>query len=138
MKTTRTALLSALALSPVVLFAQLQSDAEALDQMRYDVKYLASDQLEGREAGTPGEKLAADYVAAKFGNVGLVPFGDSASYLQAFTFQADPFLGQFAADRPFAIEAGRGLRSAPLLCARCRAGQAFEGRVRDRCTKSWP
>jgi len=93
METTRTALLSLLALLPAVLFAQLQSDADALDQMRYDVKYLSSDQLEGREAGTAGEKLAADYVAAKFGNVGLVPFGDSASYLQAFNFQADPFLG---------------------------------------------
>ena len=93
MEPVRIALLSALAISPVLLFAQLQSDVDALDQMRYDVKYLSSDLLEGREAGTPGEKLAADYVAAKFGNVGLVPYGDSASYLQAFTFQADPFLG---------------------------------------------
>ena len=93
MEPARTALLSALALTPALLFAQLQSDADALDQMRYDVKYLSSDLLEGREAGTPGEKLAADYVAAKFGNVGLMPYGDSASYLQAFTFQAEPFLG---------------------------------------------
>ncbi|MBK9176331.1 MAG: M28 family peptidase [Flavobacteriales bacterium] len=74
--------------------AQLQSDAEALEQMRYDVKYLASDLLEGREAGTPGERLAVDYIAAKYGNVGLMPYGDDATYLQAFTFNADPKLGE--------------------------------------------
>ncbi|HMC98013.1 MAG TPA: hypothetical protein VKG92_10175, partial [Flavobacteriales bacterium] len=57
------------------------------------MKYLASDLLEGRETGTPGEKLAVDYIAAKFGNVGLMPYGDSATYLQAFTFDAQPVLG---------------------------------------------
>lgn len=93
MKNPSKALLLAGAVLPQLLLAQLQSDVDALDQMRNDVKYLASDLLEGREAGTPGEKLAADYVAAKFGNVGLMPYGDSASYLQAFTFQADPVLG---------------------------------------------
>ncbi len=78
---------------PSLLMAQLMPDADVLDQMRYDVQYLASDRLEGRESGTPGEKLAVDYIAAKFGNVGLMPYGDSATYLQAFTFNAEPTLG---------------------------------------------
>lgn len=73
--------------------AQLQSDQDALDQMKYDVQYLASDLLEGREAGMPGEQLAVDYIAAKFGNVGLMPYGENASYLQPFTFAAEPKLG---------------------------------------------
>ncbi|HRO98832.1 MAG TPA: M28 family peptidase [Flavobacteriales bacterium] len=80
-------------LCPVLLQAQLMPDTDALDQMSYDVKYLASDLLEGRESGTAGEKLAVEYIAAKFGNVGLMPYGDSATYLQAFTFQADPVRG---------------------------------------------
>lgn len=80
-------------LCPVLLQAQLMPDSDALDQMSYDVKYLASDLLEGRESGTAGEKLAVEYIAAKFGNVGLMPYGDSATYLQAFTFQADPVRG---------------------------------------------
>ncbi len=91
--TSRTIPFLLLVLLPELLCAQLQSDADALDQMQYDVKFLASDRLEGREAGTPGEKLAADYIAAKFGNVGLMPRGDSTSYLQAFTFSGAPFLG---------------------------------------------
>jgi len=87
-------LLSALFLgAPLLLSAQLQSDADARDQMKYDVKYLASDLLEGREAGTAGERLAVEYIAAKFGNVGLMPYGDSASYVQAFTFNAEPVRG---------------------------------------------
>ena len=78
---------------PLLASAQLMPDADAKDQMKYDVKYLASDLLEGRETGMPGEKLAVDYIARKFGNVGLMPYGDKASYLQAFTFKAQPVLG---------------------------------------------
>lgn len=69
------------------------SDEDARTQMRYDVQYLASDELEGREAGTKGEKLAADYIMGKFQNAGLVPYGDSVSYLQKFPFAAMPVLG---------------------------------------------
>ncbi|MBL0129462.1 MAG: M28 family peptidase [Flavobacteriales bacterium] len=84
----------ALLVVPAFAHAQLLSDADATDQMRFDVKYLASDLLEGREAGTSGEKMAVDYIAAKFGNVGLMPYGDNATYLQPFHFQAEPRLGE--------------------------------------------
>lgn len=89
----RNPLFSACLLAALSSSAQVQTDADALDQMRSDVRYLASDLLEGREAGMPGEKLAVDYIAAKFGNVGLMPYGDGATYLQAFTFAADPVRG---------------------------------------------
>lgn len=79
--------------TPVIGHAQLQGDSDARDQMKYDVKYLASDLLEGREAGTEGERKAVDYIAAKFGNVGLMPYGDNATYLQAFNFKLDPVPG---------------------------------------------
>lgn len=88
----KTLLLAALAFGGSAM-AQLLSDAEALDQMRFDVRYLASDLLEGREAGTKGEQLAVDYIKAKFGNVGLMPYGDQATYVQAFTFAAEPKRG---------------------------------------------
>ena len=39
------------------------------------VQYLASDQLEGRNLGTPGFDLAANYVAHQFGLAGLRPAG---------------------------------------------------------------
>ena len=86
-------LLLPLALTALTANAQLKSDVDLLDQMRYDVQYLASDLLEGREAGTRGEKMAVDYIAGKFGNAGLMPYGDSATYIQAFSFNADPVAG---------------------------------------------
>ena len=73
--------------------AQLMSDTDARDQMKYDVQYLASDLLEGRETGTRGEQLAYTYIGQKFGSIGLMPYGDSATYIQSFTFAATPELG---------------------------------------------
>ena len=80
-------------LLPALLAAQAIPDADALDRLQADVRYLASDTLEGREAGTPGERLAAEYIAAEFKRLGLKPKGNTGSYLQAFTFQAPPVSG---------------------------------------------
>lgn len=46
--------------------AQELSDSFRLIYMKDAVTYLASDSLEGRASGSKGEKLAADYIAAKF------------------------------------------------------------------------
>jgi len=45
------------------------------------VEQLASDQMRGREAGSPEHRQAADYVASQFKAAGLVP-GTPAGYLQ--------------------------------------------------------
>lgn len=58
-------------------------DAAAIET---HMAYLASDDLEGREAGTPGYDLAADYVAAEFAKIGIAPAGDDGTYLQELTF----------------------------------------------------
>ena len=39
------------------------------------VKYLASDELEGRMTGSPGVRKAGDYIAARFKEAGLEPLG---------------------------------------------------------------
>lgn len=87
-------LLPILTALPLLAHAQTpMSDQEVKDQMKFDVQYLASDRLEGREAGTNGERLAADYVRQKFESIGLMPYGDSTSYLQRFPFMAPPRVG---------------------------------------------
>lgn len=50
------------------------------------VKYLASDELEGRKPGTKGNELAADYIATQFASYGLKPLGDNNTYFQNFKF----------------------------------------------------
>jgi Zn-dependent M28 family amino/carboxypeptidase len=51
-----------------------------------DVAYLADDKLQGRQTGTPGETMAADYIAKRFEAIGIQPKGTDG-YLQAFTFK---------------------------------------------------
>jgi len=54
-----------------------------LDQLKMDVRYLADDRLEGREIGTEGEKLAAEYIAKRFEELGVAAKGSDA-YFQTF------------------------------------------------------
>jgi len=47
-----------------------------------DVRYLADDKLEGRDTGTRGYDLAAEYVARRYAELGLEPAGDDGTYFQ--------------------------------------------------------
>lgn len=62
--------------------------------LRADIGYLASDALEGRLTGTPGERLAADYIEARFKAIGLAPAADNGGYRQAFDFIPGVKLGE--------------------------------------------
>ena len=62
-----------------------KSDKALVEYLKSEVGYLASDELKGRRAGDPGETLAANFIASKFKEVGLVPKGDNADYFQYFT-----------------------------------------------------
>lgn len=46
------------------------------------IDVLAGDAMEGRRAGSPGSTRAAAWLAAQFKSVGLLPGGDSGSYMQ--------------------------------------------------------
>jgi len=62
-----------------------KADKETLKYLKGNIEYLSSDQLEGRRAGTTGESLAADFIASKFKEIGLLPKGGEDSYFQPFT-----------------------------------------------------
>lgn len=57
------------------------------------LKYIASDKLEGRRAGTKGAELAAKYIAEQFKRFGLKTAGDNGSYFQYFDFISDVKMG---------------------------------------------
>ncbi len=48
---------------------------------------LASDSMQGRETGEPGQRKAADFIAAQFKALGLPPAGDRNSYFQNIYLQ---------------------------------------------------
>ena len=78
-----------------------------------DVRFLADDLLEGREAGTRGYDLAALYVATRYRLIGLEPAGDDGSFFQRVPLirgVRDPAGARFAITRAgveteFAFEA---------------------------------
>ena len=58
------------------------------ERIRDDIKYLASDALEGRGTGTHGGDLAAAYIAKQLKDAGVEAAGDNGTY-----FQRVPMIG---------------------------------------------
>ncbi|HEY9517534.1 MAG TPA: M28 family peptidase, partial [Gemmatimonadaceae bacterium] len=57
-------------LAPGVIALSAESSADTI-LIRRDIAYLASDALEGRLTGTPGNDSAAAYIARRYGTLGL-------------------------------------------------------------------
>ncbi len=78
--------LSALTLAAAPLVAQSCPNPTELTrgmaQPLAAVRYLADDALEGRRAGSDGERCAGDYIASEFRQLGLRPLGANGSYFQ--------------------------------------------------------
>ena len=52
------------------------------DHIRWHVRYLSHDLLEGRGTGQRGGDIAAEYMATQFAEYGLKPAGDHGTYMQ--------------------------------------------------------
>lgn len=74
-----------LAFCGVVVFqftavAQNKADRHVMDQLRTDVTYLASDELEGRRTSTEGEQKAGDYIEQRYKDLGIQAYKDQYRY----------------------------------------------------------
>jgi peptidase M28-like protein/PDZ domain-containing protein/PA domain-containing protein len=104
----------------LLLAAAVGAVAQQPDRLQHDVKYLASDALEGRNTGTKGATEAANYIAKEFGRLKLKPLataaagrGSTSSYLQSFPYVSGVTLGKgnaflfshgVTAESPVAVE----------------------------------
>jgi len=76
------------AMPPVPKVASLPPAAEQAmaainpENIRWHVKFLADDLLEGRGTGQRGGDIAAEYIATQFALYGLKPAGDNGTYMQ--------------------------------------------------------
>ena len=52
------------------------------EHIRWHVRYLSHDLLEGRGTGQRGGDIAAEYMATQFAEYGLKPAGDHGTYMQ--------------------------------------------------------
>ena len=87
--------LGACAASDTVSVAPQEDDGKIMqeramfspDRIRADVQFLADDLLRGRDTGSEGYRIAANYVAAEFARLGLKPAGDDGTYFQEVPFK---------------------------------------------------
>jgi hypothetical protein len=74
-----------LLVSPLFLMAQKlkKADKQLAAHLQTHVQFLASDELEGRRAGSVGEMKAVDYIIKQYQALGLKPMGTDG-FVQAF------------------------------------------------------
>ena len=67
-----------------VVNAQVSKDMEqaSATQLKKDITYLADDKLKGRQPGTEGYQMAADYVIERLKAYGVQPAGEKGGWLQ--------------------------------------------------------
>lgn len=73
---------AAAAAPPAVIAEGTPPSGPAQTRIATDVRALAADDMQGREAGTAGFDKAADYVAARMEAAGLQPAGDGGTWFQ--------------------------------------------------------
>lgn len=90
--------------------AETSGPQASADRVRAHVAFLASDLLQGREAGSPGYDIAANYVASQFAQLGLKPAGADGSW-----FQPVPLLAARPADEGKFVLKAKGAADVPLV-----------------------
>ena len=75
--------LSFCALSPYSIAQKIEEK-----NIQKHIKILASDEMQGRQTGSEGEKMARAYIEKEFKKLKLTPKGTENSYAQSFTFKA--------------------------------------------------
>ena len=72
-----------LLLFPFLVFSQENiqfSETIIIEDLQRHLNILASDSLEGRETGKPGQKMAADYIMNHFKDIGIPPYKKNTYY----------------------------------------------------------
>lgn len=92
--TTLVFLFLATLISPVALSASSAAKRKVVPRAMPDggkafahIKYLASDEFQGRKSGTPEYRRAAEYVAAEMQKAGLKPGGENGTWFQEVLFK---------------------------------------------------
>ena len=67
--------------------ADRSAEHAAAQRIRAHVEFLASDLLEGRDTGSHGHEIAANYVASEFRQLGLTPGGPNGSWFVQVPFR---------------------------------------------------
>ena len=61
-----------------------QNESITREDLKADLFFLASDEMQGRLTGTRGNRLAAEFIKSRFQRLGLKPAGPDGSYFQPY------------------------------------------------------
>ena len=111
------------------------ADPASIRRVRADVEFLASDSLEGRDTGSKGYVVAADYVASQFRAIGLEPAGENGGWFQQVPFRRaafdkPPTMTLSVGGQRISLEQGKDAALRPSVTDRLRrqnAGFVFVG-----------
>jgi hypothetical protein len=130
-------LAAALLVVSATAFAQSPATVEddIARRVQADVEFLASDALEGRDTGSRGYTIAANYVASQFRAIGLQPAGDKGSWFQQVPFRRashakPPVMTLVIGGQTVALKDGTDASLRPSVTAQLRnltAGFVFVG-----------
>jgi len=73
--------------------AQTSDPEVTAKDLKTHLRYLASDELQGRGSGTEGNRKAAEYIVAELRRYGIAPAGVNGTYFQPFSFISAVRLG---------------------------------------------
>src|SRR5438876_169731 len=80
-----------------------------LEDLRNEVGFLSSEDLEGRLTGTTGSQRAAEFIAEQLRRAGLKPLGETGSFFQPFEFTSGVQI--VTNENHLAVTTGAGLAS---------------------------
>ena len=92
--------------SPLRAQAPATSAAITARDLMQRLYRIADDSMRGRDTGSPGDSLTADYVAAEFKRLGLQPAGEHGAW-----FQTVPFMRVVATSATIDVHDGTPLRA---------------------------
>ena len=84
----RVTAIASVTLASIAVGRALQGAPQTASKTRTHVETLASPRLDGRLAGTNGERLASDYIVAELRKMGARPLPGQRDYLMPFEFTA--------------------------------------------------
>ena len=70
------------------------TDEETINRLKANLTFLADDALEGRNAGSRGEKIAALFIASELQKYNVQPLGDNGTYFQSFDMKVRRYVDE--------------------------------------------
>ena len=115
--------------SLLLLIACNQSGDITPADIEKHITFLASDSLQGREAGSANEAIAANYIADHFRDFGLEPAGDNETYFQEFTINTavlrNPHAGEDAEGEKL-LSKNEGVKEANVSYPKATCESSFD------------